>query len=85
LKILNDCIRVSEDKQLIKFLSQKILHINYIFYILSQKDFFTDDSPKAFLNTILKKELYFFLNEVWLHTDTPTSYLFDNEFVVRFI
>jgi len=85
LKILHSCLQSSADKQLLKFICQKILNLNYVFDLLTKPDIYYDDSPKAFLTTILNRELAKIVNEVWLNTEKPPSSIFNNRFVLKYI
>ena len=85
LKILYNCIRTSDDKQLLKFIVQKILNLNYVFDLLTKKTYYFSNSPKALLTTIMNKELLKLLNEVWFNSEKPPSSLFNNKYVLRFL
>lgn len=85
LKILYNCIKASDDKQLLKFIVQKILNLNYIFDLITKKTIYFCSNPKALLMTILKSQLLKILNEVWLNCDKPSSSLFNNKYVLNFI
>lgn len=85
LKILNNCIKCSDDKQILKFICQKILSLNYILELLCSNDIYFYNDPKCYLTTILNSELSKFLNEVWLNSEKLPSSLFNNKLVVKYI
>jgi len=85
LKILYNCIKTSDDKQLLKFIVQKILNLNYVFYLLTKKTIYNMNSPKAFLTTIMNSQLLKLLNEVWFNCEKPPSALFNNKYVLKFL
>lgn len=85
LKILYNCIKTSDDKQLLKFIVQKILNLNYVFDLLTKKTIYFTNSPKAFLTTIMNSQLLRLLNEVWFNCEKPPSALFNNKYVLRFL
>ena len=85
LKILYNCIKTSDDKQILKFIVQKILNLNYIFDLLTKKTIYFCNNPKAFLTTILNSQLLRLLNEVWFNSEKPPSSLFNNKYVLKFL
>lgn len=85
LKILNNCIKCSDDKQILKFICQKILNLDYILELLCSNDIYFYADPKCYLTAILNSELSKFLNEVWLNSEKLPSSLFNNKLVVKYI
>lgn len=85
LKILYNCIKTSDDKQLLKFIVQKILNLNYVFHLLTKKNIYFVINPKAFLTTVINSQLLKLLNEVWFSCEKPPSSLFNNRFVLKFL
>lgn len=85
LKIVHDLITLSFDKQIFKLILQKTLNMNYIFYLLTLDDIYTNKGPKEYLLTIMHKPLLKIVNEVWLNSEKPPSSIFNNNFIIRFI
>ena len=85
LKIVYNLIITSDEKNILKFLCQKTLNLNYLFYLLNQEDIFQTDSPKAFLTTILNIEVLKIVNEVWLKSEKQPSSIYNNNYVVVFL
>lgn len=85
LRILYNCITNSDDKQMIKYVVQKILNLNYILYLITKKEIFVKSTKKSFLHTILLDEVLKLLNEVWLNSDKPPIALFNNKDVLKFL
>lgn len=85
LKIIQDLISTSSDKQLFKLILQKTLNLNYIFYLLTLDDIYTNKGPKEYLLTIMHKPLLHLVNQIWLNSDKPPSSIFNNQFILRFL
>ncbi len=85
LKVLNNCIKCSDDKQILKFICQKIFDLNYILELLNSNDIYFFHDAKSYLSTILNSELSKFLNEVWLNSEKLPSSLFNNKLVVKYV
>lgn len=85
LKIVYNLIVTSDEKNILKFLCQKTLNLNYLFYLLNQEDIFQKENSKAFLTTILNIEVLKIVNEVWLKSEKQPSSIFNNNYVVDFL